>query len=1123
MHCFKIYIDERTIKMKKNISLLLIIIMIFTSFFITTFGEDDVNEVISSEQNVTAENDAFEIEDNDIEEISLMSAGEQDSYDFLIDFEDSDVSGWSIGYDQGTQPMQIVDSDIFGSKALQLTKSSSKYTFNVKANTVYIVSAKLASTIEGGKCLVMWIKTNSSPSKELFKAEISQPGPNKNEINEMSGMFASGENTGMKFESVNYDSSWGHYDSYQIDDFMVEELKLTSQIVCDNTTVVAPQNEGEVSEYDISTSLKNQYNEAVNENDSIISGVVREWSVTGDSTEGISVDTDTNKLVIADTAQKGQFTVKCTTTVNFNNADPIISEAEETFTLREIPEYKEKEIKKLVDYNFEDGKIGEWSQYYVPKDVSVYKKEVIYDETAKSNVIHYYRAEGNISFTPEPNTLYIALAKMGANGDSFQRLESQLMDNTTKDRVAAEFVAKPVGYTPYDLNMVFYSGDRTSLRYSFIGYDGGSWLYGDYWIDDVIIAEHKPIITIKGSDSVIRPRNEGGTYIAQFEADVKDLTGTEKYIIPGSVKVSWVLNNDYPGITVEKETGKLMVTSEAEYGEIELVCNVTAETTAVLSVVDDVEETKNYTIENTVVKKLSVTPILPVVSDVLPKVSFSDTDINLDCDYTYSHYENVKEKNTSFSWQISEKSDEGFSEISSLKKAEIPLAENKEKYIKLVITPKCENEAEVGYPVETTAVKISELLNTVTQLEKAELSLEADSKIQRGAKISIKTTPENIKAEFTWYRNKDGIETLITCTDSEYHLSEADLESTIYGVATPYDNYEEYTVYGNSVLTNAVEGLSKPVVDNVVINGTAAVGNTLTGNYKYSHKNGVGEGESIYSWEIGGISKSSDATYTPELGDAGKTLVFSVTPVSKDGIKGETKTISVNIAVYQISAGGTIGGGGSSFSGGGASSVKPGTSTATENGAVSDNFDGFSDTKDHWANENIIEMYKKGIAKGNGDNFYPDNKITRAETAAFIARALGVDLDEPKENVFSDVKTSDWYYNNIGILNEIGILKGSDGLANPNNNITREELACLIMRALEYKMGDVTVSKGSFFFDSDNISDWAKESVTKASGLKLLEGSNANFLPKNNATRAETVTVLKRMIDYIETNTKTED
>ncbi len=1108
--------------MKKSISLLLITIMIFTSFSITTFGEDAVNEVITSEQNVTAENDVFEIEYNDIEEISLMSAGEQDSYDFLIDFENSSTSGWSMGYSQAPwEPMQIVDSDIFGSKALQLTATSSKYNFNVKANTVYIVSAKLASTIEGGKCLVMWIKTNTSPSKEMFKSEISQPGPSKDAINVMSGMFASGEYTDMKLEAVNYDSSWRYYDSYQIDDFMVEELKLTSQIVCDNTTVVAPQNEGEVSEYAISTSLKNQYNEAVNENDSIISDIVREWEVVGESTEGISIDT--NKLVIDNTAQKGQFTVKCTTTVNFNNAEPIICEAEETFTLRDIPSYKEKEIKKIVDYDFEDGNIGGWSQYYVPSDVSVYKKEVIYDETAKSNVLHYYRAEGNISFTPEPNTLYIALAKMGANGDSFQRLETQLIDNTTKDRVAAEFVAKPIGYTPYDLNMVFYSGDRTSLKYSFIGYDGGSWLYGDYWIDDIIIAEHKPIITIKGSDSVIRPRNEGGTYTAQFEADVKDLTGTEKYIIPDSVKVSWMLNDDYPGVTVEKETGKITVTSEAEYGEIELVCNVTAETTAVLSTVNDVEETENYTIENTAVKKISVTPILPVVSDISPKVSFSDTDINLDCDYTYSHYENVEEKNTSFSWQISEKSDECFSEISSLKKTEIPFEENKDKFLKLVITPKCENEGETGNPVETTAVKVSELFGVVKQLEKAELSLAADSKIQSGAKISIKTIPENVKSEFTWYRNKDGIDTLITCTDSEYHLSEADLDSTIYGIATPYDNYEEYMVYGDSVSTNAVEGLSRPTVDNLEISGTAFVGNILTGKYKYSHKNGVGEGESIYSWEIGGVKKSGEATYTPELGDAGHTLVFSVTPVSKDGIKGDTKTATVGIPYIQASSGGTIGGGGSSFSGGGASSVKPGTSVPNEDIPVSGSFDGFSDTKDHWANENIIEMYKKGIAKGNGDNFYPDNKITRAETAAFIARALGIDTEQPKENVFSDVSTSDWYYNSIGILNEIEILKGTDGYANPNNNITREELACLIMRALEYKMGDIAVSKGSFFFDSDNISDWAKESVTKASGLKLLEGSNANFLPKNNATRAETVTVLKRLIDYIETNTKTED
>jgi len=1133
--------------MKKIISVLIMSMMISMLSSPIVFGEELITEEYASGQTsdeiaafseVTqqeAETDVIESSDDEESEATLLFEDElamaeiiveeendfsllgngQATDEFFIDFEDSSLSGWSVSYDVGGQPAVIGDSSIFGSKALQIVNVSPKYKFNVQANTVYIMSSKIASTIDGGKRLQMHVQTQTG--SDIARVNINNPA--KNEIQKMSAMFASGENTALQFLSVNYDSKWAHYDDQEVDDVKLERLKLTSEIMCDNTTVVLPQGEETTAEYDISITVKNQYDEVMTTS-TLISSIDREWTIEGEATEGISVDGETGKLILTQDTQKGEIIVKCKTTVNFNGADPIVTEASETFTIRDIPEYKEKDIKKLVDYDFEDGSNSGWSHYHAPGDVGIFKKEVVYDETAKSNVLHFFRAEGNISFSPEPNTLYIALAKMGANGDSFQRLHFQLIDNNNKDTVVFRQKGKPIGYTPYTLDSVFYSGDRTSIKYSFVGYDG-AWLYGDYWLDDVIIAEHKPVININGADSIVRPRNANGTNTAKFEADVTDLTGTDKYIIPDSEKISWVLNDDYPGVSIDNQTGEITISGEAEYGEIELVCNVSAETTAVLSTVDGVEETKNYTISNTAIKKIAVTPILPVVSNILPKVSFSDTDIKLDCDYTYSHYENVKEKDSLFSWQISENSDDGFSEISSLKKAEIPFEGNKDKYLKLVITPRCENEGETGNPVETTTVKISELFNAVAALEKAELSLEADSKIQRGSKLSIKAVPEDVKSEFEWYRNKDGNDEKIACEDADYYLGTDDLDSEIYGIAIPYSSYKEYKIYGNAVSTNKVEGLSRPVVDNVVINGTASVGNILTGKYKYSHKNGVAEGESIYSWEMGGAKKSSEATYTVTANDAGKTLTFTVTPVSEDGINGESKTVSVTVAYIQYSQGGSLGG--SSFSGFGSSSVKPGTSESVNSSPVPDSFEGFSDTKNHWANENIIEMYKKGIAKGNGDNFYPDNKITRAETAAFIARALGVDSDEPKENVFSDVKTSDWYYNNIGILNELNILKGNEGLATPNNNITREELACLIIRALEYKLGELPAQTGAFFFDSSNISDWAKDSVEKASGLKLVEGNNLNFLPKNNATRAETVTILKRMIDYIETNTKTED
>lgn len=49
----------------------------------------------------------------------------------------------------------------------------------------------------------------------------------------------------------------------------------------------------------------------------------------------------------------------------------------------------------------------------------------------------------------------------------------------------------------------------------------------------------------------------------------------------------------------------------------------------------------------------------------------------------------------------------------------------------------------------------------------------------------------------------------------------------------------------------------------------------------------------------------------------------------------------------------------------------------------------FSDTDGHWAEEAICELAAQGIVNGYGDgSFRPDEKITRAEVAAMLARVM---------------------------------------------------------------------------------------------------------------------------------------
>ena len=74
----------------------------------------------------------------------------------------------------------------------------------------------------------------------------------------------------------------------------------------------------------------------------------------------------------------------------------------------------------------------------------------------------------------------------------------------------------------------------------------------------------------------------------------------------------------------------------------------------------------------------------------------------------------------------------------------------------------------------------------------------------------------------------------------------------------------------------------------------------------------------------------------------------------------------------------------------------------------------FLDTKDHWAEDAIHIVTDKGYVKGYGDGtFKPNKEITRAEAVKILNETFSI-RDNGIESVsFSDVKKSDWFYNEI--------------------------------------------------------------------------------------------------------------
>ena len=213
-------------------------------------------------------------------------------------------------------------------------------------------------------------------------------------------------------------------------------------------------------------------------------------------------------------------------------------------------------------------------------------------------------------------------------------------------------------------------------------------------------------------------------------------------------------------------------------------------------------------------------------------------------------------------------------------------------------------------------------------------------------------------------------------------------------------------------------------------------------------------------------------------------------------------------------SGGTSGGSSGRGSGGSFNNKSYDTSITEEVQKPQDEIEPFGDLKDYeWAEEAIIGLYKKGIVNGRGQNeFCPGDNITREEFAKLLLLALNINIKGGEIN-FSDVKSTDWFCEYVKKLYAAGVINGIDeNTFGTGINITREDAAVMLCRAMrkcgltddEY-IGEIQ----NHFVDSDEISDYAKESVSVLKENKIINGDENNkFNPKSYITRAEAAALL---------------
>lgn len=173
----------------------------------------------------------------------------------------------------------------------------------------------------------------------------------------------------------------------------------------------------------------------------------------------------------------------------------------------------------------------------------------------------------------------------------------------------------------------------------------------------------------------------------------------------------------------------------------------------------------------------------------------------------------------------------------------------------------------------------------------------------------------------------------------------------------------------------------------------------------------------------------------------------------------------------------------------------------------------FADLTGHWAEQAVKELAAKQVVNGMNDTlFSPSQQLTRAQFAAMLVRALG--LEGTQGTTFTDVDSNAWYASAVAAAYQHGLVngRGKDTFA-PNAAITREELAVMLYRAYQSTGEASSSAKAPDLKDQQFISSWAVQEVKEALSLGLMKGhANGKLEPQGKTTRAQSAQAVLNLL-----------
>ena len=171
-----------------------------------------------------------------------------------------------------------------------------------------------------------------------------------------------------------------------------------------------------------------------------------------------------------------------------------------------------------------------------------------------------------------------------------------------------------------------------------------------------------------------------------------------------------------------------------------------------------------------------------------------------------------------------------------------------------------------------------------------------------------------------------------------------------------------------------------------------------------------------------------------------------------------------------------------------------------------------TDIQGHWSEPFVTSLVNQGVISGYPDGtFKPDKAISNAEFLSLTLKAMNETVQGANTGETWDMPIMKRAY-------ELGLVKTGEPMTNATSEITREQSAAILYRALEIKEGVeydqcYTSILDQVIFDHDQIESAYRDSVYSMLQKGVFTGNANHFNAKGLMTRGASCVVIERVLD----------